>query len=107
MPSSDNTASAAAGDHHEEPPSLLDTDEELATLDPTARRAMLQGMAERSARAARGEVFGPPVPVPLHGPQPGTPRASGAIGLSEKRQHAKGPCRTVIRDKEWYSEDPA
>ncbi|CAE7249506.1 unnamed protein product [Symbiodinium microadriaticum] len=78
MPSSGNTASAVDGDHHDEAPSLLDTDEELAALDPAARMAMLQGMADRSARAARGEVFGPPVPVPLHGPQPGTPRASGA-----------------------------
>ncbi|CAE7326187.1 unnamed protein product [Symbiodinium microadriaticum] len=78
MPPSGNTTSSTDGDHHDEAPSLLDTDEELAALDPAARMAMLHDMADRSARAARGEVFGPPVPVPLHGPQPGTPRASGA-----------------------------
>ena len=70
--------SVAAGTRPEEASSLLDTDEELAALDPTARATMLQGMAERTARAARGEVFGPPIPIPLHGPQPGTPRTSGA-----------------------------
>ena len=62
--------------------------------------AMLQGMAERSARAARGEVFGPPIPVPWHGPQPGTPQASGARSSPPPiRRRSRSPRTTHQSDR--------
>ena len=100
MPPSDNTAASATGGCSEDAASLLDTDEELAALDPAARQAMLQGMAERAARAARGEVFGPPEPVPMHGSQPGTPQASGVRSSPPPiRRRSRSPRTTQQSDR--------
>ena len=100
MPPSDNTAVGASGNRPADATSLLDTDEELAALDPAARQAMLQGMADRAARAARGEVFGPPEPVPVHGSQPGTPQASGVRSSPPPiRRRSRSPRTTSHSDR--------